>query len=49
MLDFDIRLPFLPAMEGWFVQVLYTRCCGMDVHKATVVVCVITVVSRQVV
>jgi transposase len=48
MLDFDIRLPFLPAMEGWFVQVLYTRCCGMDVHKATVVVCVITPDGKEI-
>lgn len=29
------------------VQVVYERCCGMDVHKRTVVACVITGKERQ--
>ena len=29
------------------MEITYERCCGMDVHKKTVVACVITPESRQ--
>jgi transposase len=28
-------------MEGTAVDVIYARCCGLDIHKQTVVACVI--------
>jgi hypothetical protein len=30
------------------MQVVHERCCGLDVHKKTVVACVLTAVGREV-
>src|SRR5215212_9167477 len=30
------------VMEGGVMDVLYERCCGLDIHKKTVVACLVT-------
>lgn len=37
----DIQAPPGPAAEEVYMDVVYRRCCGLDVHKHSVVACLL--------
>src|SRR5258708_12781583 len=36
-----------PAAKGAFMQILFSRCCGIDVHKDSVTACVLIYAEGQ--
>src|SRR2546428_13571407 len=39
--DAPARQPLKSKTRFWPMEVVYERCCGLDVHKETVVACVV--------